>query len=296
MPLQLGLGRSRQKDSSGSLCSHGTEERAVNAVGRPSGSKRVAHNRKELSKPCALISQRTNCWRHGKHVLLFDWLSSQMVATQPSIRAIFGDYLHITFADSSRSSEIHSELHGMRSVVLGQRESGAEVLLDGGVLDVGEESGVNGLLESLSGIGGGNLRRSIGEELLRLGGLLSLGLSEGSVVDLGHIDTLQVNLGRGGESVVLLNASDGNTVELEGTGDGEKAGLELLKEDDSLSSESTREQDKDGAGRDGLSELGSAGLVSVRSRLGIFSRVPLELLNHCAVCKDKIIKGACKVY
>lgn len=180
--------------------------------------------------------------------------------------------------------------------MLGQRESGAEVLLHGGILEVSEQGGVNGLLESLSGIRSGNLGRSISEELLGLGSLLSLGLSEGGIIDLGDIDALKVNLGGSGESVVLLDASNGNTVELEGTGDGEETGLELLQENDSLASESTGEEDKDGAGRDGLSELGSAGLVSVRSRLGIFSRVPFELLNHCAVCKDKIIKGACKVY
>lgn len=149
--------------------------------------------------------------------------------------------------------------------MLGQSESSTEVLLHGGVLDVGEEGGINGLLESLSGVSGGNLRRSIGEELLGLGGLLSLGLGEGGIVDLGDIDALKVNLGGRGDSVVLLDASDGNTVELEGTGDGEETGLELLKEHDSLSSESAGEQDKDGAGSDGLSELGSAGLVSVRS-------------------------------
>ena len=54
--------------------------------------------------------------------------------------------------------QLVSELHGVGSVVLGEAEAGADVLLDDLVLDVGKESGVNSLLERLAGFGGLNLR------------------------------------------------------------------------------------------------------------------------------------------
>lgn len=140
-----------------------------------------------------------------------------------------------------------SEVHSMRGVVLGQGESGANVLLDKLILDVSEKGGVNRLLESLAGIRGGSLGGLIGEELGRLGGLLSLLLGEGLVGDLGSVNALKVDLGAGGDSVNLVDASHRHTVELEGTSDGEEAGLKVLQEHNSLASESTSEKDQYGA-------------------------------------------------
>lgn len=173
-----------------------------------------------------------------------------------------------------------SEVHSMRGVVLGERESGANVLLHELVLDVAEESGVNSLLQSLAGIRGRRLGGLIGKELGRLGRLLSLLLGEGLVSDLGGVDALEVDLGAGGDGVHLVDASHRHTVELEGTSDGEETGLQVLEEHDSLASESTSEEDEDGAGRDRLAELGGLGLEPLRGRLGIFGGVPLSFLNH----------------
>jgi len=78
--------------------------------------------------------------------------------------------------------------------VLGEAETRTEVLLDHLVLDVGEQSGVNSLLESLPGIGGLCLGDVVGEDLLRL--LAALALGKGRVLDVAEclLDALKVNL------------------------------------------------------------------------------------------------------
>jgi hypothetical protein len=59
-----------------------------------------------------------------------------------------------------------------------------------------------------------NLLLSLSEELSLLAGLDTLGLGEESVVDgLGNGNRGDVDLGRGGDNVGLVNSSEGNTVE-----------------------------------------------------------------------------------
>ena len=99
----------------------------------------------------------------------------------------------------------------------------------------------------------------------------------------GDLDTRNINLRTGGDDVCLIETSERNSVNFVGSRDEEKARLELLQEDNSLSSESTREHDKHGSGSDGFTKLGRlGGEVSVQ-RLGyILSGVPflfLLLLN-----------------
>ena len=144
--------------------------------------------------------------------------------------------------------QLVSELHGVGSVVLGEAEAGADVLLDDLVLDVGKESGVNSLLERLAGIGGLNLRDASSKELLVF--LRALALGEGLVGDTVELDALKIDLSAGREGVRLLDALNWHAVQLERASDGEKAGLELLQEHDSLSAESAGEQDEYCAGSD----------------------------------------------
>jgi hypothetical protein len=108
------------------------------------------------------------------------------------------------------------------------------------------------------------------EELLLLGLLAGrLGLGEVGVVDgLRDGDTGQVDLGGGGDNVGLGDSSQGDTVESERTRDEEETGIELLQEDDSLASESTGQEDEDGTGGDGRSELGLADGLSASLGLG----------------------------
>ena len=61
---------------------------------------------------------------------------------------------------------------------------------------------------------------------------------EGGVNDFGDISTLGVDLGAGGDGVNLVHALEGHAVDLEGSADQKETGLELLEENNSVSSES----------------------------------------------------------
>jgi len=65
-----------------------------------------------------------------------------------------------------------------------------------------------------------------------------------------------------------------------GTSHEEQAGLELLQENDSLSSESATEEDENSASLDAFSELGGVVLLGVRFPLNVLSGVPCELFDH----------------
>lgn len=90
----------------------------------------------------------------------------------------------------------------------------------------------------------------------------------------------EVNLGRGSNNVGLVNATKGDTVDLEGTGNEEETGGKLTENDDALSTESTGEEDYDGTGNDRRTKLG--GLVRLARNLGltdVVSRVVRGLLS-----------------
>jgi len=75
----------------------------------------------------------------------------------------------------------------------------------------------------------------------------------------------------------LVDSSEGNTVDFMGSGDQEKSGLQLLKENNSLAFVSTDKEDKDLTSFDILSESGGlvGSLNSASGVLLILSRVPL---------------------
>lgn len=136
-------------------------------------------------------------------------------------------------------SSRHSELHGVWSVILGERESGAEVFLEHLVALEGlHDASVDLLLELLSGVRGGALWGILGEELLGSGSLGGGLLLEGLVGDRVSLDALEVDLGAGGNGVDLVDSLDWDAVDLEWAGNAKKTRLELLEADDSLSSES----------------------------------------------------------
>ena len=55
------------------------------------------------------------------------------------------------------------------------------------------------------------------EELLVLALLGSLFSLEQGIINLGHINTSQIDLGAGGDGVGLVHSSEGNTIDLVGT-------------------------------------------------------------------------------
>jgi len=66
---------------------------------------------------------------------------------------------------------------------------------------------------------------------------------------------LEVELGRSGNNVLLVDSSEWHTVDLEWAGDQEEARLELLQEHDSLAAVSASDQDEDRAWDNAFLEL-----------------------------------------
>lgn len=81
------------------------------------------------------------------------------------------------------------------------------------------------------------------------------------LVDLLLVKTADVDLVGGGDDVSGVDSAQGNTVDLEGTGDEENTLLEVLEEDNALAAESAGEEDQDSAGLQRLA--GSPGTDSL---------------------------------
>ena len=140
---------------------------------------------------------------------------------------------------AAMSALLYSELHFMYSIVFGERETSVQVLSQEWglvLLDVLNELFVHGGLE-LCTVGGYFLLLSTFLKESSASGALLVG-SEGLVVDSIELDTGDAHLGRGGDGVNLVDASEGHSVHLAWAAHQEQTGLQLLEEDDSLSAES----------------------------------------------------------
>ena len=69
-----------------------------------------------------------------------------------------------------------------------------------------------------------------------------------------HLDTRDINLRRGGDNIRLVHTSQGNTVDLVGPGNQQQSTVQLLQENNALPSETTSEEDENGARGDGGAE------------------------------------------
>jgi hypothetical protein len=94
----------------------------------------------------------------------------------------------------------------------------------------------------------GLLGRLVLGEVAGLAGLLQDGV----------VDTSDIHLGRGRNDVPGVHPSEGDAVDFEGTGDEEDTLLEVLEDDDTLAAEAASEEDDNGAGSEGLANLGRA--------------------------------------
>lgn len=100
---------------------------------------------------------------------------------------------------------------------------------------------------------------------LVLGGIASEVCGLRDLVDLGLVDTGKVDLLGGGDDVSGVDASQGDTVDLEGAGDEENTLVEGLEEHDALASESTSQQDENGTRGEGVpGSPGAKGLADLQ--------------------------------
>ena len=175
------------------------------------------------------------------------------------------------------------EDHLVGPVTLPQGEVGGKVALEVVLLLDGLKDGlVDGLL--VLGAAGGNLLLlgllALLEESL-LGALLVGLLVAGEVVGVGDlleglaVKTVDGDGGAGGDNVAGVDATERDTVDLEGTGDEEDTLVEGLEENDALATETASEKDEDGTGLEG-----STGLVGVLGLAGLW----LYVQHVCASC------------
>ena len=129
-------------------------------------------------------------------------------------------YIQVTGLEDE--TEGNSEFHGVWGITVSESESGSEILPGHSVLlETGQDWGIDGLLEGLSGVGDGFGWGLLGEESLGSGSSSS-GLSlEGFVSDVLNIS--DGDLGAGAHGVDLVDSSNWDTVDLEWTGDGEES-------------------------------------------------------------------------
>ena len=172
----------------------------------------------------------------------------------------------------------------MGLVVVAEGESGTEILGEKrllGILNVLQNGSINGLLSLESLLGDLLLLAGIGKELV-LTSLLGLGvLLEEGINNLRSINSLDVNLSAGGQSVSLVHSLKGNTVDLVGAGNEEETRGELLEENNTSATEATSEEDEDAAWNNALSELSNLVLGALLVvLLLVVSGVPCELLDH----------------
>jgi len=83
-----------------------------------------------------------------------------------------------------------------------------------------------------------------------------LGLLEVSIIELGNINTSDVNLGGCGNHVSLVNSLDWDTIDLVWSGDQEETRRKLLQENNTLSTETTGKKNDNSSGGDGSSQTG----------------------------------------
>ena len=176
----------------------------------------------------------------------------------------------------------------MRLVVLGEREAGGEVRsnLDGGrslsfgFLEVGSNGGVNGFLEGKS-LSGDGVSSFLSTELSASSvSLVAVSSTESSISDLGNINSGKGDLGGGSHGVNLVDALKRNTVDLVRSSDKEETGIESLEHNNSLSTESSGEEDENATSFKSRSELGGLLDLSSVGSSDVICGVPLELFDH----------------
>lgn len=138
-----------------------------------------------------------------------------------------------------------------------------------------------GLLSLLEeGVLAGLLLGLLGGEVLRPRDLLNLGL----------VDAGQVDLHGCGDDVSRVDATEGDTVDLEGAGDEQDTLVEVLEEDNALAAEPTSEQDQDGTGLEGAARRPRAeGLADLRTRPTLASELQPKIV--CLAQKPRPPRG-----
>jgi hypothetical protein len=147
-----------------------------------------------------------------------DWIHPIQSVNHPD--NLFYRFWKSATRDQELSGSNFSELEKVGVLAVAEREGGLQIRLEVlNLLDDGDQSSINRLLQSLELLGELLLGLSIllEESFLRLLCLGGLGLLEKNIVNLGDINLAHVNIGGGGDDVGLVDAAEGNSVDLVGT-------------------------------------------------------------------------------
>ena len=103
------------------------------------------------------------------------------------------------------------------------------------------------------------------------------------------VEAADVDLVRSSDDVSGVDTAQGNTVDLEGTGDEQDTLVKRLEEDDTLATEATGEEDQDGAGLERLARSpGADGLADLWCKwLALVNWVRLSKID----CKSVGFRG-----
>ena len=128
-----------------------------------------------------------------------------------------------------------------------------------------EYGSINLLLVSLALIGNNSgLGSIIGEESFLTIGRLFGNTGKVGIVDVGYIDSTNINLGGGSNNISLVDTTEGDTIDLVGSSNKKKSRLQCLQADNTLTTETSREEDADSSGGEGGTDLGGILLLGAR--------------------------------
>jgi hypothetical protein len=158
------------------------------------------------------------------------------------------------------SNVIYNNLkdHLVRSVVLSKRELGSKVVLhQGSGIHSLQDGSINLLLVSLALItDNGGLGLIIGKELLLSLGTVRSNTGKVGIVNLGNIGSRDINLSGGTDHISLVDPAKRNAIDLVRSSHKEETRLKSLKANDTLSTETSSEEDAHSSGGEGGTDLG----------------------------------------
>jgi len=197
----------------------------------------------------------------------------------------------------------------MRILASGEGEGGMEVgrkLIN--LLAGGNKLLINLLLELKTSSVDGELLQNLGLQILAsrsvdgeeagstLALLGSLGLLEGGVSDILHINAGDIDLGGGGNDVGSSDATQGDTVVLVGARDEKKAALKTLQEDSTAASKATSDDDDDCARSQRLAESRELHLLLLSSLASAALSLSLDIALHAHIDEPSIKKQKKLIY
>jgi hypothetical protein len=257
-------------------------------------------------------------------MVLFSKMTRQFLFV---VKKFFSNRNELSHCETQQGADLHLELKLMGELTLLEAERSTKIVTEvGNTLDSSKDSLVNSLLVSSLGLGVDSLLLFTLEELFLRTLLVADGLlGEVSIVELlvnltkdnkimlmspnqnplpswiqmySYLSLGKVNLGGGSNDIGSVDTLHGDTIDLVGTSDQQKTGVEGLEADDTLTTETTSKEDEDSSGSDAAADGGSLGslarLLGLGNVLGRVEAASLVSRNNTLLTTlkfDSLISG-----